>query len=159
MAAILDNSDIEYFQLHRPSPVVCVCMCVCVCVCVGVCVFAHACLGTQPWLILCNSMNCSPPGFSVHGIFQARILEQVAISSSKGFPDPRIEPTYLSPPALADGFFTTAPPGKSSSVGQWFRSRILNSTAIKNAAIFFACGGAVFCSRRCLSVCLAPIPS
>ena len=112
------------------------CVCVCVCVCVGVCVFAHACLGTQPWLILCNSMNCSPPGFSVHGIFQARILEQVAISSSKGFPDPRIEPTYLSPPALADGFFTTAPPGKSSSVGQWFRSRILNSTAIKNAAIF-----------------------
>ena len=31
---------------------------------------------------LCNHMNCSPPGSSVHGIFQARILEWVAISFS-----------------------------------------------------------------------------
>ena len=34
--------------------------------------------------ILCDSMDCSPPGFSVHGIFQARILEWTAISSSRG---------------------------------------------------------------------------
>ena len=33
---------------------------------------------------LCDPMDCSPPGSSVHGIFQARILEWVAISSSKG---------------------------------------------------------------------------
>ena len=33
---------------------------------------------------LCNPMDCSPPGSSVHGIFQARILEWVAISSSRG---------------------------------------------------------------------------
>ena len=33
---------------------------------------------------LCNLMDCSPPGSSVHGILQARILERVAISSSKG---------------------------------------------------------------------------
>ena len=39
---------------------------------------------------LCNPMNCSPPGFSVQGIFQARILEQVAISFSKAFSQPRI---------------------------------------------------------------------
>ena len=32
---------------------------------------------------LCDRMNCSPPGFSVHGILQARILEWVAISSSR----------------------------------------------------------------------------
>ena len=32
---------------------------------------------------LCNPMDCSPPGFSVHGIFQARILEWVAISYSR----------------------------------------------------------------------------
>ena len=38
---------------------------------------------------LCNPMDCSPPGFSVHGIFQARILEWVAISSSKGSSQPR----------------------------------------------------------------------
>ena len=33
---------------------------------------------------LCNSMDCSPPGSSVHGIFQARILEWVTISFPKG---------------------------------------------------------------------------
>ena len=34
-------------------------------------------------LTLCDPMNCSPPGSSVHGIFQARILEQVAMSFSQ----------------------------------------------------------------------------
>ena len=37
----------------------------------------------------CDPMDYSPPGSSVHGIFQARILEQVVISSSRG-----IFPTY-----------------------------------------------------------------
>ena len=36
-----------------------------------------------------NPRDCSPPGFSVHGIFQARILEWVAIPSSRGFSRPR----------------------------------------------------------------------
>ena len=36
-------------------------------------------LVTQSYLTLCNPMDCSPPGFSVHGILQARILEWVAI--------------------------------------------------------------------------------
>ena len=34
---------------------------------------------------LCDSMDCSPPGSSVHGIFQARILEWVAISFSNSY--------------------------------------------------------------------------
>ena len=38
---------------------------------------------------LCDPMDCSPPGFSVHGIFQARILEWIAISFSKGTSQPR----------------------------------------------------------------------
>ena len=41
------------------------------------------CWVTQLCLTLCNPKNCSLPGSSVHGIFQARILEQVAISFSK----------------------------------------------------------------------------
>ena len=36
------------------------------------------------YLTLCDPMDCSPPGSSVHGILQARILEWVAMSSSKG---------------------------------------------------------------------------
>ena len=37
----------------------------------------------------CNPMDCSPPGSSVHGILQARILEWVAIPFSKGSSQPR----------------------------------------------------------------------
>ena len=40
-------------------------------------------------LTLCDPMDCSPPGSSVHGIFQARILEWVAISFSKESSWPR----------------------------------------------------------------------
>ena len=39
---------------------------------------------TQLCTTLCNPMDCSLPGSSVHGIFQARILEWVGISSSRG---------------------------------------------------------------------------
>ena len=38
---------------------------------------------------LCDPMDCSPPSSSVHGISHAKILEQVAISSSRGSPQPR----------------------------------------------------------------------
>ena len=38
---------------------------------------------------LCDSMDCSPPGFSVHGILQARIREWVAILFSRGSSQPR----------------------------------------------------------------------
>ena len=48
----------------------------------------------------------SPPGSSVLGILQARILEWVAMPSSQGFPNPRIEPTCRMSPALVGGFFT-----------------------------------------------------
>ena len=37
---------------------------------------------TQSCPTLCDSMDSSPPGFSIHGVFQARILEWVAISFS-----------------------------------------------------------------------------
>ena len=49
---------------------------------VTVSVFVCVCVYTQADPTLCDPMNCSPPGSSVHGIFQARILEWVAISSS-----------------------------------------------------------------------------
>ena len=67
------------------------------------CVFLHVRFFAIPW---------SAPGSSVPGIFQARILEWVAISSSSGCSCPEIEPESLSSPALADSFFTTTPPGR-----------------------------------------------
>ncbi|CAN0429282.1 unnamed protein product [Rangifer tarandus platyrhynchus] len=57
-------------------------------------------------------MDCSPPGSSVHGISQARILKWVAISFFRGSSVPGIEPTSPVSPALAGGVFCTAPPGK-----------------------------------------------
>ena len=44
----------------------------------------HACSVAQSYSTLCDLTDCSPPGSSVHEIFQARILEWVAISSSRG---------------------------------------------------------------------------
>ena len=46
-------------------------------------------LVTQSCLTLCNPMDCRLPGSSVHGIFQARVLEWVAISFSRGSSWPR----------------------------------------------------------------------
>ena len=43
----------------------------------------------QSCLTLCNTMDCSPPGSSVHGIFQARIVKWVAMPSSRGSSQPR----------------------------------------------------------------------
>ena len=47
------------------------------------------CLVSQSCLTLCDPVDYSPPGFSIHGIFQARILEWVAISYSRGSSWPR----------------------------------------------------------------------
>ena len=45
--------------------------------------------GAQSCLTLCDPMDCSSPGFSVHGILQARILEWFTISFSRGSSRPR----------------------------------------------------------------------
>ena len=63
-------------------------------------------------LTLCDPMDYSPPGSSVHGISQARILEWVAMPSSRESSWPVMEPKSLAAPALTCGFFTTEPPGK-----------------------------------------------
>ena len=59
-------------------------------------------------LTLRNPMNCSPSGSSVHGISQAKILEWVAISSSRGSSQSR-DQTQVS--CIASRFFTTKPLG------------------------------------------------
>ena len=52
----------------------------------------------------CDPIDCSPPGSSVHGISQARILEWLAISFSRDLPDPGIEPQ--SPTLQMDSLLT-----------------------------------------------------
>ena len=58
---------------------------------------------TQTCLAVCVPMDCSPRGSSVHGIFQARILEWVAISFSRGYSPPRDQTWVL---CIAGRFFT-----------------------------------------------------
>ena len=61
------------------------------------------CVHAQSFLTLCDPMDCRPPGYSVHGISQARILKCVSISySTRYLPDPGIK---LMSPALAGKFF------------------------------------------------------
>ena len=69
----------------------------------------YCCLAAHLRPTLCDPMDCSPPGSSVHVTSQARILEWVAISFSKGSSRPGIKPAS---PALAGGFITSWPPGK-----------------------------------------------
>ena len=68
-------------QESKKSGFIYIYMCVCVCVCV--CVKSESEVA-QLCLTLSDTTDCSLPGSSVHGVFQARILEWVAISFSRG---------------------------------------------------------------------------
>ena len=73
------------------------------------CTVSNLCvLVTQSCLTLCDPMDCTLPGSSVHGILQARKLEWVAISFS----------TSPVSPVWAGRFFTTAPPGSQYLPGE-----------------------------------------
>ena len=81
---------------------VCVSLCVCVCVCV---------LVAQLCPTLCDPTDYSPPGFSVHGILQARVLEWITIPFSIGTSKCRGR-TLVS--CITGRFFTVWATGKSS---------------------------------------------
>ena len=65
-------------------------------------------LCAQLCLILCDLMDCSPSGSSVHGIIQARILNRLPFPTQGDLPDAGIEPASLESLALAGRFFTTS---------------------------------------------------
>ena len=69
----------------------------------------------QLCLTFCDSMDCSLPDFSVRGIFQARILEWVAISCSGDLTDPG----WISHFLLWQAFITAVPPGKPKLIYGW----------------------------------------
>ena len=82
------------------------CVCVCVCVC------------TQSRLILCNPMDYSPPGSSVHGILQARILAWVTCAPPEDLLNPGIEP--MSPALQADSLHTYLPRKSQKNSRLWY---------------------------------------
>ena len=76
------------------------------------CTFQGACMPAPSLhlcLTLCDPMNCSPPGSSVHGILQVRILEWVAMPASRGSSQLR-DRTWVS--CIEGGFLSTELLGK-----------------------------------------------
>ena len=73
---------------------------------------------------LCDPMGCSLPGSSVRGILQARMLEWVAMPSSRGSSPPR-DWTHISSPALGGGLFTTSAIWEAPHLGSFNRSLIV----------------------------------
>ena len=66
----------------------------------------------QLCLTLCDPINCSPPGSSVHGILQQEYWSGLPFPSPGDLPHLGIEPTFLMFCTLAGEFFTTVLPGK-----------------------------------------------
>ena len=81
------------------------------------------CLVAQSCLTLCDSMDCSPLGSSVHGILQIRILEWTVISFSRGSSPPRGQ-THVS--CIAGRFFTNEPLGKLHVVLSDYKAKPYN---------------------------------
>ena len=80
----------------------------------------------QSCLSLCNPMDCSLPGSSIHGIFQARVLAWVAISFSRGSSRPR-DWTQVSRVSCRQTLYHSDPPGKRDC--QIFKPRCNSSAA------------------------------
>ena len=93
----------------------------------------YACALSHGWL--CDPMHCGPPGSSIHGIFQATILERVATSCPResSWPWDRTHISYVS---WTDRFFPTAPPVLSYLIliriilvcFHWILFKIFNTT-------------------------------
>ena len=73
-----------------------------------------ACSVSQSCSTLCNPVDCSPPGSSVHGVLQSRVLEFVIISSSRDPPNPEIKSKSPGIRTWAGRLFTPDPPGRPS---------------------------------------------
>ena len=72
------------------------------------------CLHAKLCVTLCDPVDCGPPGSSVHGILQPKILEWIAMPSSRGSSQPRDQTHVSCSSSVAGKFFAAEPPGKPS---------------------------------------------
>ena len=100
----------------------------------------HLLLLFSRWVVsdFCDPMDYSLLTSSVHGISQARILERIAVSSSRGSSQPRIKPASLLSSALASEFFTTSAPWEALE-SRWFCRKLnLSVTEDLGGIIYFS---------------------
>ena len=76
---------------------------------------------------LCDSMDCRLPVFPIRGILLARILECVAMPSSRRSFQPRVQPASLLSPTLAGSFFTISASWEALPAHQFSRSVMSDS--------------------------------
>ena len=92
---------------------------------------------------LWDPLDCSLPGFSVHGILQARILEWITISFSRDLPDPGIEPGSL---ALEADVLTSEPPRKPKNTGVGCHARLQGIFPTQRLnQVFLTCRQILYC--------------
>ena len=91
-------------------------------------VICCCCWVSKSCLTLCNPMDCSLPGSSLHGISQARILKWVAVSSPRNLFDPGMEPAS---PVLSGRFFITEPSRKPLTMLSLLFSGSVLSTSLQ----------------------------
>ena len=70
----------------------------------------------QLYPTLCDPMDCSPPGSSVHEILQAKTLGWIAIPFSRGSSQPRDRTRVYCASCIAGRFLTTEPPRKFKDI-------------------------------------------
>ena len=121
-----------HFYWHDPL-VTSHCLVLCACVCMSVTSVVSDSVRPDP-------MDCSPPGSSVRGNFQARILEWVAVPSSKGSSPPR-DQTHAS--CMGRQILASEPPGKPQTI-YYFSSKA--ESELKGLTVCAVCG-----DRACYS--------
>ena len=106
--------------------------------CCCCCVWAQSCPA------LCDPMDCSPPGPSVHEFSRQEYWSGLPFPSPRDLPDPGIEPGS---PTLAGGFFTTVPPDQGSHLGSlhWDLSILVTAPPVKSFNIDFQYISLFFC--------------
>ena len=84
------------------------------------------CVHTQLCLTFCDSLDCRPPDSSLHGILQARILEWVAISSSRGSSQPRDWTCISRVSCIGKWILYHFAPGDGSIIAEWKKRYLRN---------------------------------
>ena len=82
------------------------------------------CVPAQSCPALCDTMDCGPPGSSVHGILQARLLEWIAMPPPGDVPHPGIKLKTPESPALQLYSIPLAPPGNPFHISMIWKFKV-----------------------------------